>query len=65
MAANPIIRFGGNRAHTQTTVLGQLKTNPAEPRYYSLRGPSDHRQTFCGPAEFAGSAHGVFGFNAG
>jgi hypothetical protein len=25
MAANPIIRPGGNRAHTQTAVLGQLK----------------------------------------
>jgi hypothetical protein len=27
MAANPIIRPGGNRAHTQTMVLGQLKKN--------------------------------------
>jgi hypothetical protein len=25
MAANPTIRPGGNRAHTQATVLGQLK----------------------------------------
>jgi hypothetical protein len=27
MAANPIIWFGSNRAHTETTVLGQLKKN--------------------------------------
>jgi hypothetical protein len=25
MAANPVIRFGGKLAHTQTTVLGLLK----------------------------------------
>jgi hypothetical protein len=25
MAANPVIKLGGNRAHTQTTVLDQLK----------------------------------------
>jgi hypothetical protein len=25
MAANPVISLGGNRAHTETTVLGQLK----------------------------------------
>jgi hypothetical protein len=25
MAVNPAIRFGSNRAHTQTMVLGQLK----------------------------------------
>jgi hypothetical protein len=27
MAANPVIKLGGNRAHTETTVLGQLKRN--------------------------------------
>jgi hypothetical protein len=25
MAANPVICLGSNRAHTETTVLGQLK----------------------------------------
>jgi hypothetical protein len=25
MAANPVIRLGGKRAHTEATVLGQLK----------------------------------------
>jgi hypothetical protein len=61
MAANPVISLGGNRAHTQTTVLGQQTKKPAEPRY-SLREPPDHCEPLCGPAEFAGSAHGVFGF---
>jgi hypothetical protein len=27
MAANPVISFGGDRAHTETAVLGQLKKN--------------------------------------
>jgi hypothetical protein len=63
MAANPVIRPGGKRAHTdtETTVLNQVKKKPAEPRS-CLGELSDHCKTFCGPAEFAGSAHGVFGF---
>jgi hypothetical protein len=36
MAVNPVIRLGSKRAHTQTTVLDQLKKTPAESRY-SLR----------------------------
>jgi hypothetical protein len=36
MAVNPAIRLGSKRAHTQTTVLDQLKKTPAESRY-SLR----------------------------
>jgi hypothetical protein len=32
MAANPVISPCSKRAHTETTVLGQLKKNPAEPR---------------------------------
>jgi hypothetical protein len=61
MAANPKLGMRGNRAHTQATVLGQLKKNPAEPRC-SLRESSDHRETICGRAEFAESAHRVPGF---
>jgi hypothetical protein len=51
------------RAHTETTVLGQLKKSQQNraPACES-RHITDHRETFCGPAEFAGSAHGVFGF---
>jgi hypothetical protein len=60
MAANPVIKLRGNRAHTETTVLGQLKKK-AEPRY-SLRQLPDHCQFFCdGPAEFTESAHRVCG----
>jgi hypothetical protein len=60
MAANPTIRLRSNRAHTETTVLGQLKKKTAEPRS-CLRELPDHCETFYGPAEFARSAHGVFG----
>jgi hypothetical protein len=60
MAANPVIKLGGNRAHTETTVLGQLEKKTAEPRSCLEKLP-DHCETFCGPAEFTGSAHGVFG----
>jgi hypothetical protein len=32
MAVNPVINPGSNRAHTETTVLAQLKKKTAEPR---------------------------------
>jgi hypothetical protein len=60
MAANPLLRTGSKRAHTETTVLGLLKKT-VEPRSCLGELPG-HCETFCGPAEFSGSAHGVFGF---
>jgi hypothetical protein len=57
MAANPVIKLGGDRAHMGTTVLGLLKKKPAEPRSCLGKLP-DHREAFCGPAEFTDSAHG-------
>ena len=39
------------------------KKNPVEPRSgLEEEELPHHRETFCVPAEFAGSAHGVFGF---
>ena len=46
MAANPIIRLGGKRAHTETTVLGQLKKKSAEPR--SCLGELPHHSEVSG-----------------
>jgi hypothetical protein len=62
MAANPVIRLGGNRAQPHTGHGARsTKKRPAEP-HSCLREPSDHCQTFCGPTEIAGSAHRAFGF---
>jgi hypothetical protein len=63
MAANPVIKLGSKRAHTQATVLGQLKKSQQNraPAFES-RQITGKRFVGCGPAEFAGSAHRVFGF---
>jgi hypothetical protein len=42
MAVNPVVKLRGNRAHTETTVLGQLEKKPAEPRSCLGELP-DHR----------------------
>ena len=46
------------RTQTEAMALDQVKKKPAEPR--SCLGELPHHcETFCGPAEFTGSAHGV------
>jgi hypothetical protein len=60
MTTNPIIRFGRKRAHTQTTVLGQLKKSQQN-RASALSSCKIPAKNNDGPADFAGSAHRMCG----
>jgi hypothetical protein len=60
MAANPVIRFGSNRAHTETTVLDQVKKSQQN-RATALGSCQITAKKNDGHAEFTESAHRVCG----
>jgi hypothetical protein len=61
MAANPVIRFGSNRAHTETTVLGLLKKKPAEYRAPAFESCQITAKRFMGPRNLPDQLMGCSG----
>jgi hypothetical protein len=60
MVVNPVIRLGGNRAHTETTVLGLLKKSQQN-RAPAFEGRQITGKRFVGPQNLPDQLIGVSG----
>jgi hypothetical protein len=60
MAANPVIKLGSKRVHTETTVLGQLKKSQQN-RAPAFEGRQITGKRFVGPRNFPDQLIGCSG----